>query len=105
LTIGTSCAPPNATLDALGDADDDAERLSLADADADGEFETDGLTELDGLGERETDADGLLMISRMATCTAARSSDVPEEKPTERDPCPAVVSWTAIAPLAPKSID
>jgi len=106
-------APGNPLAPADGDADDDAERLALADgdsevdalADALGDKLTDADADDDGLGERLTDAEGLLIISRMATWTAARSSDVPDEKPTERDPCPAVVSWTAIAPLAPKSIE
>jgi hypothetical protein len=83
----------------LGDGDDDD--------DDDGELEGLALA----LGERLADGDGLtlalglLIISRTATCTAARSSLVPDENPTERDPCPAVVSRTTTAPLFPKSID
>ena len=56
----------------------------------DGLGETDGLT--DGDGDGLTLGDGLLMISRMAICTAARSSDVPDENPTFRAPCPAADS-------------
>lgn len=76
--------------------------LALADAEAD------RLTELLGLGEddgvAEADADALLMISRTAKWTMARSSLVPEDIPTARLPCPAVVSLTPTNPIAPVSM-
>lgn len=108
--ITLSCAPGSVMPDPLGDAEALAERLTLDDGliDADGDRLTDALAELDGLTEREADADadddglglrltlglGLLIISRTARWTAARSSDVAFENPTDRAPCPAVVSRT-----------
>lgn len=92
------CAPGNVNAPALGLTEDEglSERDAEAEAEEDGESDTedDGDTDEDGLGERLSLALGLLMISRMARCTAARSSDVAFEKPIEREPCPAVVSRT-----------
>lgn len=71
----------------------------------DGDGDEDGEDEIDVEIEDETDEDALLMISRTAKCTAARSSLVPDENPTLREPCPAVVSRTTTNPLAPASTD
>lgn len=98
----------------LGDAealtDDDTEddglglRLSDALTDDEGVGLGDADREDDGDGDRLTDALGLLIISRTATCTAARSSEVAFENPTERAPCPAVVSRTTCTTRDPKSM-
>jgi hypothetical protein len=76
--------------------------------------EADALTELDNdaLGDGETDeeavgladADELLTISRTAKCTMARSSLTPEVMPTDREPCPAVVSTAPTKHCPPTSI-
>lgn len=80
----------------LGDALDETLGDTLAETLAEGEAEIDaegvGDTDADGVGDGE--ADGLLMISRTAKWTIARSSDVPDDMPTDRLPCPAVVSTT-----------
>lgn len=69
----------------------------------------DALVETDGDSDAEGEIDALalvlLMISRTAKCTTARSSDVPDDRPTFRAPWPGVVSVTTAAPLLPKSID
>lgn len=90
-------------VEALAESDGDLELLGETDAEGDTEAlaDTDGDVEAEG----ETEALALLMISRTAKCTMARSSEVPEERPTFRAPWPAVVSVTTAAPLLPKSID
>ena len=70
----------------LGDRDMDADADALSDADGE------ELSELDGLGLLLTEADSLLIISRTANVTMARSSLVPFVPPTGLLPCPAVVS-------------
>lgn len=72
----------------LGDglAETLAETLDDGLTDDDGETLADGLTLADGDGDSETDGDGLLIISRTAKCTIARSSLVPEVMPTDRLP-------------------
>ena len=89
----------------LGLLDVEADTLLLGLTDADGDTDADGLTLADGEGEGETDGLGELMISRIARCTAARSSEVPEDIPTFLAPCPAVVSRTTLKPLAPTSCE
>jgi hypothetical protein len=94
----------------LGDTDalGETERLSLAlgltlalgDTDADGLSERLELA----LGETEAEGDTLLIDSRMARWTIARSSLVPEDMPTDRLPCPAVVSRTTTKHCEPMSI-
>jgi hypothetical protein len=97
-----SCAPGNTG----GSADGDGDALALEDGLtlADGETLADGLTLALGLSDGEADEDGLLMISRTAKWTIARSSLVPLDMPTERLPCPAVVSLTPTNPIAPVSM-
>jgi hypothetical protein len=73
---------------ALGDDEIDEDAVGLADA------------EIEGL----TEADALLTISRTAKCTIARSSLTPEVMPTEREPCPAVVSTAPTKHCPPTSI-
>ena len=82
----------------------DAELLAELLADADGELLVELLAELDGLGLRLTLGLGLLMISRTANVTMARSSDVPFVPPTALLPCPAVVSINVQAHCDPTSI-
>jgi hypothetical protein len=72
---------------ALGDDEIEDDAVALGDA------------EIEGL----TDADGLLIISRTAKCTMARSSDVPLVMPTEREPWPAVASTTPTKHCPPTS--
>jgi hypothetical protein len=81
--------------EAEGLAEGELDGLTLAEGETDAEGETEGLT--DGLG--------LLMTSLTARCTTARSSEVPEDIPTFRAPCPTVVSVTTRNPLAPASTD
>jgi hypothetical protein len=98
---GTPVAPVVWYGSVLGD--DDTEELALLlmllEALDDGELDTD--TE----GLDDTDDETLLIISRTAKCTAARSSDVPWVNPTLRAPCPAADSRTVTNPTAPESTD
>jgi len=98
-------APPNVRPAPLGEADAEADRLSLAETEAEGDLETDGLTLLDGLGERLTEALGLLIISRTANVTIAASSLVAFVPPTGLLPCPGVVSIKTHAHWPPTSIN
>lgn len=84
-----SCAPPNVKPPPLGDAELDG--LTL------GETDADGLTDAEGETLGLTDGDGLEMASRTANVTIARSSDVPLDPPTGREPWPAVVSMNTHA--------
>ena len=96
-------------LDGESDADGDEELEALlledGESEAEGERDADGLLELEALGVADGLAETLLIISRTAKCTIARSSDVPEDIPTDRDPCPAVVSRTTTQQVDPISID
>jgi hypothetical protein len=100
--IGTICAPPRVFATALGEA----EALTELDAVAlgDDEIEDDAVALGDAEIEGLTDADALLIISRTAKCTMARSSDVPDVMPTEREPWPAVVSTAPTKHCPPTSI-
>jgi hypothetical protein len=88
--IGTICAPPRVLLTALGEAEAlmELDAVALGDDEIDEEGVWLGEAEIEGL----TDAEELLMISRTANVTIARSSDVAFVPPTGRLPCPAVVS-------------
>ena len=97
-------APGNVWATPLGLADAEAERDSEELAEADGDFDVDADADDDGLGLNETDGLGLLMISRTANVTIARSSDVAFVPPTARLPCPAVVSINVQAHCDPTSI-
>jgi hypothetical protein len=92
-----SCAPGSDTPGA-------SDGLALALGLTLGLSEDEGETDADGLCESETDGLGLLTISRTAKWTMARSSEVPDDMPTERLPWPAVVSRTPTNPIAPVSM-
>lgn len=103
--IATVCvfAPDKVTPAADGETLD--EGLTDALADEDGDRLADGETDADGDTLGLTEDDGLEIVSRTARCTIARSSDVPDENPTLREPCPALVSRTVRKHCAPISMD
>lgn len=88
--------------DPLGDAEDEAELLTLDDGLTERDAEAD--TDDDGLGLRLTLGLALLIISRTANVTMARSSEVAFVPPTGRLPCPGVVSMKIQQHSAPISI-
>lgn len=101
---GRICAPGSVCALALGEADALTLRLAELEALALALLDVDALADDEGDCDNDAELLALLMSSRTANVTIARSSLVPFVPPTARLPCPAALSQNTHAHCPPTSI-